>query len=163
MRAALAAVATLFIVAAQAYVHPAPSQQQLRARALKAKADTHVLLPRQSPQPCPQAYVCPEPRPYPNTPETGDDPGPNRFKCRIGQSASDPNFAFCIYEKNTGNLVVSTPSGLENVCWERGMPNPACPITQTRKRGVPKRHIPSSPRPAARSVDIARFAKKHEA
>ena len=56
-------------------------------------------VPRASPSPCTQAYVCPEPRPYPGYPDTGNEPGPGRFKCRIGSSSSDPNFAFCIYEK----------------------------------------------------------------
>jgi len=64
-----------------------------------------VLLPRTSPSPtpCPQRYVCPEPKPYPGVEDTGDDPGPGRFKCRIGRSVSDPNFAFCIYEKVTSD------------------------------------------------------------
>ena len=58
-----------------------------------------ALMPRASPTPCAQNYVCPTPKPYPDVADTGDDPGPTRFKCRIGQSVSDPNFAFCIYEK----------------------------------------------------------------
>ncbi|KAH6903425.1 hypothetical protein BKA70DRAFT_1566655 [Coprinopsis sp. MPI-PUGE-AT-0042] len=98
-----------------------------------------ALMPRASPTPCSQRYVCPTPVPYPQTPDTGDSPGPNRFKCRIGQSAGDPNFAFCVYEKNTGNLVGSTPSNIQGFCWEKGMPNPEC-ASQPGRRALPTRH-----------------------
>ena len=81
----LAVLGTLAAFVAQVVATPTPASP--------------ALVPRSSPQPCQQRYVCPEPRPYPDTPDTGDDPGPTRFKCRIGSSVSDPNFAFCIYEK----------------------------------------------------------------
>ncbi|KAJ2932358.1 hypothetical protein H1R20_g4762, partial [Candolleomyces eurysporus] len=116
-----------------------------------------ALVPRTSPQPCAQRYVCPEPRPYPNTPDTGDDPGPTRFKCRIGSSVSDPNFAFCIYEKDTGALVGSTPGGIEGLCWERGMPNPQC--TMTLRRALPVRRRSAEPQQLASPVLMERFAK----
>ncbi|KAJ3544633.1 hypothetical protein NMY22_g2714 [Coprinellus aureogranulatus] len=133
------------------------------------------LVPRASPQPCPQRYVCPEPRPYPNTPDTGDDPGPGRFKCRIGFSSSDPNFAFCIYEKvssslsskrlnpdsleqDTGNLVASTPSGVQALCWVSGMPNPEC-TTLSRRRAIPIRPRLPEPQQPGSPVIMERFAK----
>jgi hypothetical protein len=160
MRFVLAAVVTLFIAAVQGYVHPPTPQPKIEVR--PPRGDTHVLIPRQSPQPCTQAYVCPEPRPYPNTPDSGDDPGPGNFKCRIGASSSDPNFAFCIYEKATGNRVGSTPPGIVEICWQRGMPNPAC-AAPARKRGIPRRRAPLSPRPIARSVNMAKFSKRRDA
>ncbi|RXW14707.1 hypothetical protein EST38_g11143 [Candolleomyces aberdarensis] len=116
-----------------------------------------ALVPRASPQPCPQRYVCPEPKPYPNTPDTGDDPGPDRFKCRIGQSAGDPNFAFCIYEKETGNLAGSTPTGLESICWDRGTPNPECSVPS--RRALPVRRRSAEPQQLASPVSMERFAK----
>ncbi|TEB33301.1 hypothetical protein FA13DRAFT_1813006 [Coprinellus micaceus] len=117
-----------------------------------------ALLPRASPPPCSQRYVCPEPRPYPDTPDSGDDPGPDRFKCRIGWSVSDPNFAFCIYEKNTGNLVGSTPGGIQGLCWDKGMPNPECP-TPARRRALPVRPRLAVTQQAAGSVVVGRFSK----
>ncbi|KAJ3532424.1 hypothetical protein NMY22_g7752 [Coprinellus aureogranulatus] len=117
------------------------------------------LTPRASPQPCPQRYVCPEPKPYPDMADTGDGPGPDRYKCRIGSSVSDPNFAFCIYEKNTGNLVGSTPSGIEGLCWERGMPNPQCANPSRRRRAIPIRPSLAEPQQAAPPVIMERFAK----
>ncbi|KAJ3540991.1 hypothetical protein NMY22_g4071 [Coprinellus aureogranulatus] len=138
------------------------------------------LMPRSSPQPCPQRYVCPEPRPFPNFPESGDNPGPDRFKCRIGTSISDPNFAFCIYEKvtsssssvstrtslligmsfqqNTGNLVGATPSGVRALCWERGIPNPQCD-NPSRRRAVPIRPRLPEPQQAASPVIMGKFSK----
>ncbi|EJD42670.1 hypothetical protein AURDEDRAFT_168193 [Auricularia subglabra TFB-10046 SS5] len=98
------------------------------------------LAPRASPQPCAQAYVCPQPVPYPNVPDTGALPGPNEFKCRIGQSGSDADFAFCYYSKDTGTLLRSTPGGIEGLCWTSGMANPQC--APGRRRTVPRRPPP---------------------
>jgi hypothetical protein len=83
----LAVLGTLAAFVAQGSAKPTPTFPNLVART--------------SPQPCSQRYVCPTPRPYDPAqfPDTGDDPGSTRFKCRIGYSPGDPNFAFCIYEK----------------------------------------------------------------
>ncbi|KAH6903424.1 hypothetical protein BKA70DRAFT_1194429 [Coprinopsis sp. MPI-PUGE-AT-0042] len=105
-----------------------------------------ALAPRASPTPCTQRYVCPTPLPYPGTPGTGDNPGPDRFKCRIGQSRSDPNFAFCIYEKNTGTLVASTPSGIVSLCWNSGMANPQC-ASPPGRRALPTRLLSGANQP----------------
>ncbi|KAJ2915891.1 hypothetical protein MD484_g4496, partial [Candolleomyces efflorescens] len=142
--ALLAILGTLAGLVAQGAATPSPTTPKLVARA--------------SPQPCAQRYVCPEPRPYPDTPDTGDDPGPTRYKCRIGSSVSDPNFAFCIYEKDTGNLVGSTPSGIEGLCWESGMPNPACAVTPAR-RALPVRRRSAEPQQLADPVLMERFSK----
>jgi hypothetical protein len=55
-----------------------------------------------SPTPCSQNYVCPQPIAYPGVADTGDVPPVDQFKCRIGSSSSDPNFAFCYYNKVNG-------------------------------------------------------------
>ncbi|KAJ2919057.1 hypothetical protein MD484_g1338, partial [Candolleomyces efflorescens] len=142
--ALLAILGTLAGLIGQAAATPTPTVPHLAARA--------------SPQPCEQRYVCPEPKPYDPAqfPDTGNDPGPTRFKCRIGWSVSDPNFAFCIYEKDTGNLVGSTPSGIEGLCWERGIPNPECP--NPARRALPVRRNADLQLPADH-VLIERFSK----
>ncbi|KAJ2911711.1 hypothetical protein MD484_g8703, partial [Candolleomyces efflorescens] len=142
--ALLAILGTLAGLVAQGAATPTPTFPNLAPRV------------QASPQPCAQRYVCPEPRPYPNTPDTGDDPGPTRFKCRIGQSANDANFAFCIYEKDTGTLVGATPSGIQSLCWESGMPNPACP--NPARRALPVRRN-ADPQQLADHVLMERFSK----
>ena len=37
-------------------------------------------------------------------PDSGIEPGEGLFKCRIGSSTVDPNFAFCFYEKVRNEL-----------------------------------------------------------
>ena len=63
---------------------------------VQALCDTAILNPACQ---CNQKYVCHLPVPFPGVPDTGDDPGLDNFKCRIGTSDNDPNFAFCIYNK----------------------------------------------------------------
>ncbi|KAF6748217.1 hypothetical protein DFP72DRAFT_1049717 [Ephemerocybe angulata] len=63
--------------------------------------------------------------PTPQIPETTQGPGAGHFKCRIGTSTNDPNFAFCIYEKVCAGWLSrqSTPPGILSIC-PASVPNP---------------------------------------
>jgi hypothetical protein len=51
-----------------------------------------------------------------------------------------PRFCHLHLRKSDGDLVASTPSGIQDLCWERGVASSAC-ATPSRKRGlgVPRR------------------------